>query len=160
MFFRIHTQRSSLTDSEINGPHYSIYMGGVGELGTSFPVSPRSPAGAGYPGFPRGGGRSRPRPAQCASQRAGPQFLHLPLGGGVPATSGRKAKHYLLLASSAPPSFPLWCPRKRWRIGLLLSPYHIIIRLTHQFCLVTHLLAALHCSSRTNPFCPSNLVPL
>ena len=140
--------------------HIIPFTWGGGRAGNQFPSFAAFPRWPGYPGFPRGGGRSRPRPAQCASQRAGPQFLHLPLGGGVPATNGRKAKHCLLLASSAPPSFPLWCPRKRWRIGWLLSPYHITNKFTHQFCLVTHLLAALLCSSRTNPFCTSNLVVL
>ena len=81
----------------------------------------------------------------------------------VSATSGRKAKHYwLLLASSAPSSFPLWTwsSQKRWRIRWLVSPYHIIISSTRQIYLITHLLARLHFSSTENSFNSSNFLPL
>ena len=148
----------------MNGSHYSIYMRACNQV----PSIATFPAGAGYPAFPRVGGLSRPRPALCASQGLDSNFFFWIWAEGcqppkVSATSGREAKHYwLLLASSAPSSFPMWTwsPQKRWRIGWLVSPYHIIISSTRQIYLITHLLARLHFSSTENSFNSSNFLPL
>ena len=120
------------------------------------------------PSLPQSWGTVSSSSCPVCLARAGLQFLLWIWAEGcqppkVSATSGREAKHYwLLLASSAPSSFPMWTwsPQKRWRIGWLVSPYHIIISSTRQIYLITHLLARLHFSSTENSFNSSNFLPL
>ena len=147
-----HSDHHSQTVKEMD--HIIPFTWGCGRAGNRFPSIAAFPRWSRMPSLPQGWGTVSSSSCPVCLARAEPQFLHLP--PKVLARSGRKAKHCLLLASSAHQA----PPRKRWRIGWLLSPYHIIIRLTHQFCLVTHLLAALHCSSRRNQFCSSYLVVL